>query len=68
MEKEEHLYPLACLENSYGVITELKWHSWIIQKQKILEFQMRNREDQLKKGGGNFHKALFNYTAPFGIK
>jgi hypothetical protein len=37
---------------------ELEWHSWIIQKQKMLEFQFRNREDQLKKNGSLFANAM----------
>lgn len=46
------------LENSYKMITDLHWHSWIIQKQKTLEFQMRNKEEQIRKAALTFGCSL----------
>jgi hypothetical protein len=37
------------LEDSYQSISELSWYSWIIQKQKLLEFSIKHREEQQKK-------------------
>lgn len=41
--------PLLCLENSFRMATDLDWQSWIIQRQKMMEFVIRNREDMIKR-------------------
>jgi hypothetical protein len=37
-------FPLLVLENSYPVIDYLNWHSWLINKQKRLEFYVKSKE------------------------
>jgi hypothetical protein len=41
----EKKYPLAGLENSYPIIDFMTWNSWLIQKQKRLEFQMKSKDE-----------------------
>ena len=44
-EEMERKYPLAGLENSYPVIDYVTWQSWMIQKQKNLEFYIKSKEE-----------------------
>jgi len=43
----EKKYPLAGLEASYPVIDYLTWQSWMIQKQKNLEFYIKGKEETM---------------------